>query len=196
MLTSGGRPGDVARCRELGIEAYLTKPVRQTELLQVIINVLALKPYKPQLPRSDSDVGRARTGGGLRILVAEDNLVNQQVALRILENEGHSIRLAGDGREVLGALELESFDLVLMDVQMPEMDAFETTGAIRARERFTGQHLPIVAMTAYAMSGDREKCLAAGMDAYVAKPIRKPALLDAIKNATARPQETAVEGGL
>jgi two-component system, sensor histidine kinase and response regulator len=108
----------------------------------------------------------------LRVLLVEDNRVNQRLATRLLEKRGHSVSLAADGREALVALEKESFDLVLMDLQMPEMDGFEATMAIRKNERGSGNHLPIVALTAHAMKGDREKCLAAGMDGYLTKPIR------------------------
>jgi CheY-like chemotaxis protein len=107
----------------------------------------------------------------LRVLLAEDNAVNQKIASRFLEKEGHHVTLASDGRQALAALDRENFDVVLMDVQMPEMDGFEATAAIRARERDTGKRLPIIAMTAHAMKGDRERCLAAGMDSYIAKPI-------------------------
>jgi CheY-like chemotaxis protein len=107
----------------------------------------------------------------LRVLMAEDNLINQRVGAAILRKQGHSVVLAGNGREALAALERERFDLVLMDVQMPEMDGFETAAAIRAREKGSGRRLPILALTAHVMKGDRERCLAAGMDGYVSKPI-------------------------
>ena len=117
---------------------------------------------------------------GLRILVAEDNVINQRYAVSLLEAEGHRVEVVGNGQEAVAALEREPFHAVLMDVQMPVMDGFEATSAIRARERFTGRRTPIIAMTAHAMSGDRDKCMAAGMDAYVAKPIRRAELLNAI----------------
>jgi two-component system sensor histidine kinase/response regulator len=113
----------------------------------------------------------------------EDSLVNQKLAVALLQKHGHQVRLANDGREALAALESHSFDLVLMDVQMPEMDGYEATARIRTRERQTGRHIPIVAMTAHAMKGDRESCLAAGMDAYVAKPIRTQQVFEAISAA-------------
>ncbi len=117
---------------------------------------------------------------GLHVLVAEDNLINQRYALSVLEKEGYSAVVVSNGREALAAMDRESFDLVLMDVHMPEMDGFEATSAIRARERFLGTRVPIIAVTAHAMSGDREKCLAAGMDAYVSKPIRRAELIENI----------------
>ncbi len=168
MLTSGPRPGDRARCLALGVSAYLTKPIKQSDLLDTIMGVLAGRPAEaPPPPRT----GPARGGPRMRVLVAEDNAVNQQVAVGLLERAGHSAVVAGNGREALALLEREAFDLVLMDVQMPELDGFETTAAIRERERATGAHVPIVAVTAHAMKGDAERCLAAGMDAYLTKPL-------------------------
>jgi len=130
------------------------------------------------------DVGRPSIS--LRILVAEDNLVNQRLATRLLEKRGHFVTVAATGCEALAALEKSSFDLVLMDMQMPEMDGFEATAAIRKKEK-PGTHLPIVALTAHAMKGDREKCIAAGMDGYLAKPIR-PEELDAVLHGHLTPQ--------
>ena len=177
MLTSAGRQGDGARCRELGIAAYLTKPVSQTELLEAILAVLGMAsdgpdPDRPQVvTRHSLREGRRR----LRILLAEDNKVNQVVATRLLEKRGHTVVIVGDGREALAALDASSsggFDLLLMDVQMPGMDGFEATRIIREREKASGTHLPIIAMTAHAMKGDEERCLAAGMDGYVSKPFQ------------------------
>jgi CheY-like chemotaxis protein len=122
----------------------------------------------------------------LRILLAEDNVVNQKVAVHLLEKRGHRVVVAGSGREALAILERDPFDLVLMDVQMPELDGFETTAQIRAREKPRGTHLPIVAMTAYAMKGDRERCLAAGMDGYVSKPIHPPELFRMLEEMSPR----------
>jgi CheY-like chemotaxis protein len=123
----------------------------------------------------------------LRILLAEDNLVNQMLASRLLEKHGHIVVIAADGRQALERLETESFDLVLMDVQMPEMDGFEATEAIRKKEGATGRHLPIVAMTAHAMRGDRERCLAAGMDGYVSKPIIAEELFRVVEKVISAP---------
>ena len=173
MLTSGGQRGDAARCRELGIAAYLTKPISHGELWEALIKTLG-KPAvtagaSPIITRHTLREGRPN----LRILLAEDNLVNQKVAVSILEKQGHLVTVVGDGQAVLTALEPDAFDLVLMDVQMPILDGLQTTAAIRARERTSGGHIPIVAMTARAMKGDQEECLAAGMDGYVSKPLKR-----------------------
>ena len=172
MLTSAGQQGDAARCRALGIAAYLTKPISQTELLEAILAVLATPSDGPhRLPAVTRSLRESRRT--LRILLAEDNKVNQLVAARLLEKRGHTVVIAGNGREALAALdEPGGFDLILMDVQMPDMDGFEATGIIRAREKSSGAHLPIIAMTAHAMKGDEERCLAAGMDGYLSKPIQ------------------------
>jgi CheY-like chemotaxis protein len=127
-----------------------------------------------------------QTGKGGRILVAEDNAINQRVAVRMLEKNGHQVILARNGREALAALERESFDLVFMDVQMPEMDGLEAAAAIRKKEKSTGGHVPIVAMTAGAMQGDRDRCLDAGMDEYVSKPITERELMAAIQRTLPR----------
>ncbi len=176
MLTSGGQRGDAARCRELGVAAYLVKPVRASELRTAVAEALAgNSPTQQESPRTSlvtrHPLREARSTPPLRILLTEDNPVNQLVALRLLEKRGHRVVVANNGREALAALENETFDLVLMDVQMPEMDGFETTNAIREKEKATKAHLPIIAMTAHAMKGDRERCLQAGMDAYISKPI-------------------------
>ena len=180
MVTSGGQRGDAARCRELGISAYLTKPVRQVDLLEAIVNVLS---SKVQLPDSSSVVTRhslRESRRGLQILLAEDNVVNQRLTAHLLESRGHHVTIAGNGREALDILEKQDFDLALADVQMPEMDGLQLTGAIRAKEKNSSSHLPIIAMTAYAMKGDRERCLASGMDAYVAKPVNPKELFETI----------------
>ena len=183
MLTSSGHRGDAARCQELGVAAYLLKPIRQSELREAVARVLAAPRQEGAIPlitRYSVQV-TAEPRNSLRILVAEDNLVNQRLATRLLEKRGHHVAVAGNGQQALAALEKENFDLVLMDLQMPETDGFESAAAIRAKERITGEHVPIVALTAHAMKGDREKCLAAGMDGYLSKPIR-PQELDAVLN--------------
>ncbi len=195
MLTSGGRRGDAARCRELGIAAYLTKPVQELELLDTLLRVLGHHleiPDQPELVTRHS-LREGRTA--LRILLAEDNPVNQLLAVRLLEKRGHKVVVAGDGRQALAALEKQTFDVALMDVQMPEMDGLEATAAIREKEKTTGTHLPIIAMTAHAMTGDRERFLSAGMDGYVAKPIRADELFNAIDAVLASHASTPKDVG-
>jgi two-component system, sensor histidine kinase and response regulator len=179
MLTSGGRKGDSARCRELGISAYLIKPVRQAELREAIHSLLQARQQsepKPGIIRSSFGAERSPTMR-LRILLAEDNRINQKLATRLLEMRGHRVVVANNGKEVLEALAGGSFDVAFMDVQMREMDGLEATTAIRAQEKETGHHQPIIAMTAMAMIGDQERSIAAGMDGYLVKPI-SPELLD------------------
>jgi len=181
MLASAGQPGDAARCRQSGIAAYLAKPVRQVELREAISQVLSpeSRQNKPRLvTRHSLREGKA---AALRILLAEDNVVNQTLAKRLLEKRGHTVVVTGSGREALASVEQQRFDLVLMDVHMPDMDGLEATSAIREKERATRTHLPIIAMTACAMKGDRDRCLQAGMDGYVSKPIHADELLEAIE---------------
>ncbi len=180
MLTSGDRPGEIARCEELGIAAYLLKPIKQSELFDAIVLALGVNAVDEETPAEPTSPAPPPGGRLLRILLAEDSPVNQKLAIGLLEKHGHRVTLANHGREALAALDTQEFDLILMDVQMPEMDGYEATAAIRARERETGRHIPIVAMTAHAMKGDRERCLEAGMDAYVAKPIRVQQIFEAI----------------
>ena len=181
MLSSAGQRGDAARCREMGVKGYLMKPVRQAELRRAIAAALgsAESAAGPLITRHTL----RSTARRLHVLVAEDNPVNQRLALRLLQKEGHSVEVAGDGRQALDALARETFDIVLMDVQMPGMDGLEATAALRERERATGAHLPVLALTAYAMKGDRERCLAAGMDGYVSKPLRPAELFEAMAQA-------------
>jgi signal transduction histidine kinase/CheY-like chemotaxis protein len=178
MLTSAGQHGDGVRCRDLGIAAYLTKPVSQSELREAIFKLLDHKPADaaPAGPIARHAIHQKAAGSSLKILLAEDNVVNQLLAVRMLEKRGHRVTLARNGREAVDALQAGAFDLVLMDIQMPEMDGFEATVAIRQSERGTGRHQPIVAMTAHAMKGDDQRCVDAGMDGYLAKPIRGPEL--------------------
>jgi two-component system, sensor histidine kinase and response regulator len=185
MLTSAGQRGDGARCRELGIAAYLTKPISQPELLEAILTVLGMSADSPDRIQVVTRHTLRENRRSLRILLAEDNKVNQLVAARLLGKRGHDVTIAENGRQALAALDVPGspgFDLILMDVQMPEMDGFEATGIIREREKFTGAHLPIVAMTANAMKGDKERCLASGMDGYVSKPIDVEELLAVIES--------------
>jgi two-component system sensor histidine kinase/response regulator len=197
MISSVGQQGDALRCRELGVDAYLTKPIRQSVLLAALLSALtqavrpkaAPSPPPPPPPtpptREERRAAPDERRAPRRVLVAEDNPVNQRLIVKILEKQGLSVVLTQNGREALAASGEEPFDIALMDVQMPEMDGFEATAAIRRRERETGLHLPIVALTAHALKGDREACLAAGMDAYMAKPIRALELLEVIEKLTA-----------
>lgn len=180
MLTSAGHRGDAARCRELSVAAYLTKPIGQTELLNAVLQVLGHRTSTGESPALITRHTLREHPQGLRILLAEDNVVNATLARRLLEKNGHFVDVATDGRQALAKLRTATFELVLMDVQMPTMDGFEATAAIRAMEGTSGGHLPIIAMTAHAIKGDRERCLAAGMDGYVSKPIRVGDLLKEI----------------
>jgi CheY-like chemotaxis protein/HPt (histidine-containing phosphotransfer) domain-containing protein len=180
MLRAVGRPGDAARCREMGIAGTLSHPIQPSDLraaLRSALGVAAAPARVVEAPRAP-----ARP---LRILLAEDSPLNQAVARKMLERAGHEVTLAENGRQALAALDQQTFDVVLMDVQMPEMGGFEATAAIREKERADKAHTPIVALTAHAMKGDRERCLAAGMDAYASKPFQSEALLAAIEDALA-----------
>jgi two-component system sensor histidine kinase/response regulator len=175
------------RCQALGPAARMTKPVPQSSLLEAI----RADPDRPR-PTAEHPPWPARPPAGtdqprLHILLAEDNAVNQKLAVRMLEKRGHTLVVAGTGKEALAAWKNERFDLILMDVQMPEMDGFEVTAAIRQAEHLTGGHIPIVAMTAYAMSGARQRCLEAGMDGYIPKPIQAQTVfevIDAMRSAS------------
>ena len=183
MLTSSGRRGDAARCEELRIAAYLTKPIRQCELRDAIMQVLATtknQTSNPVLTCKSLHETRELTLS-LKVLVTDDNLVNQRLVTRLLEKRGHRVTTASNGLEALEALQKEPYDLVLMDVQMPRMDGFEATAKIRKSENGTNSRIPIIALTAHAMKGDRERCLAAGMDGYLTKPIRLPELEELIQ---------------
>jgi len=175
MLSSVGPGIDALRCSELGVAAYLTKPIRRGELLDAILS--ALGTPAEQETSSPIILPALARRNRLRVLLVEDNAVNQLVALRLLEKYGHVVRVAVNGRKALEALETDSYDVVLMDVQMPEMNGWQATQAIREKEKTTGEHIPIIAMTAHVMKGDEERCLAAGMDSYLTKPIRVPELL-------------------
>jgi len=184
MLSSSNLSSEAAQCRQLGISTYVVKPVGQTELRDALCAIMSeSSPGEPALVPGDC-AGSPSESSGLRILVAEDNRVNRVLALRLLEKAGHSVTLACDGREAVAKSGEQDFDVVLMDVQMPEMDGFGATAAIRERELISGKHLPILAVTAHAMAGYRESCLSAGMDGYLSKPIRTEELykaLDAIR---------------
>ena len=194
VLTAMGLRGDAARCRELGIGAYLVKPLKGSDLLEAIRRSLLT-----------GDVGNVKTSSelvtrhtlrehknthpssrALNILVAEDNRVNQALARRLLEKQGHTVTIAADGREAVQAFEKSAFDLILMDVQMPEVDGYEATQEIRRREA-NNQRIPIIALTANAMSGDRDRCLSAGMDGFISKPIDLGELLEAMSTLCPEP---------
>ena len=182
MLSSGGQRGDAQRCKQLGIAAYLVKPILQAELLEVVLAVLGSRTDAAEPAQLIPNHSLRKGSRPLRILLAEDNVVNQRLAMRMLEKQGHTVVIAGDGVMALAELERARFDVVLMDVQMPLMDGVEATAAIRKEERSTGQHIPIIAMTAHAMLGDRQRFLASGMDGYVSKPIHTQELFTAIEN--------------
>jgi two-component system sensor histidine kinase/response regulator len=186
MLTSAGVSGDVDRCRKLGISAYMTKPIKQSELLDAIMLVVGTPARgKKKVPLITGDKIR-KPHRHLHILLAEDNIINQKVAIHILEKNGHKVSVANNGNEVLSALEKARFDIILMDVQMPIMDGFKTTFSIRKKEKGAGSHIPIIAMTAHALKGDRERCLDVGMDEYVAKPLKPEELIKTIDRAISK----------
>jgi PAS domain S-box-containing protein len=173
MLSSANRREDADRCRAMGLARYLVKPVTPSELFDAVAHVLGRVPeLAPPGPKAARESGSA-----LRVLLAEDNSINQKLAVRLLEKQGHSVRVAGNGMEALAALDRDSFDVVLMDVQMPEMGGFEATAAVRKREAGAEGRLPIIALTAHALKGDRERCLEAGMDDYLTKPLHPDELV-------------------
>jgi CheY-like chemotaxis protein len=194
LLTSIGSRGDAAHCRELEIDAHLSKPLKNSDLLQAIRMLFLARPEGRSKDSRDVITGHSLRGNKnppalsqpLRILVAEDNVVNQTLARRLLEKRGHNVTMAADGREAIQAFEQYAFDLILMDIQMPEMDGFQATQAIRQRES-NHHRTPIIALTAHALVGDRERCLAAGMDGFISKPIDLSELLDAISALCGEP---------
>ena len=184
MVSSGARAGEAEKCREMGIAAYMTKPAVQSELLEAILEVVnagATAEFRSPAPQQEVPTGRR-----LRILLAEDGLVNQRVAIGLLERVGHQVVVAENGQAAVEAWQQEDFDVVLMDVQMPEMDGYEATAVIRAREQTTRRHIPIIATTAAAMKGDHEKCLQAGMDGYLSKPLNPTQLYQALEEHVPR----------
>jgi signal transduction histidine kinase/CheY-like chemotaxis protein len=195
MVTSGENPGDLARAREMGIAAYLTKPVRRSELRAAVSGAMSNGKYPAGLGKT-TEPSAARgsrpdirpSGRSLHILLAEDNAINEKVACAILQKAGHTVEVARDGRQAVRIMASGSFDVVLMDVQMPEMDGFEATAAIREMEKRTGARTPVIAMTAHAMGGYKERCLEAGMDGYVTKPIHREALLQTLEEFQGAPR--------
>ena len=186
ILTSGRRPGDVDRFRRLGISAQLMKPVKQSSLLDAILTAVAgqqVTAQRSQLRDAKKREGEAERS--LRILLAEDNEVNQKFAVRALTKRGHEVTVVNDGAQAVDAWESDSFDVVLMDVQMPEVDGYEATRRIRQREKGKGIRTPIMAMTAHAMKGDRERCIEAGMDGYTTKPINAAKIVTEIDRVLA-----------
>ena len=196
MLSSVGHRGDAHHFRELGVASYLTKPVRQSVLLDAILAVLAAndRPGAPKVLVTRHTLNESRRS--LRILLAEDNAVNRQLVTALLSKRGHTTVAVGNGREAVAAVAKGGFDLVLMDVQMPEMDGLEATGAIRRAELLTGAHVPIIALTAHAMKGDREACLAAGTDEYLSKPVNATELFALIDTLLRNATTTSPENGL
>jgi CheY-like chemotaxis protein len=194
VLTSMGLRGDGARCRELKIGAYLAKPMKGSDLRETIRRLFlseitgaaanASELVTRHTLRENSNADPALRP--LRVLVAEDNRINQALAKRLLEKEGHTVTIAADGRQAIQAFEKSAFDLILMDVQMPEVDGYEATAEIRRRET-NGQRIPIIALTANAMSGDRDRCLSAGMDGFISKPIDLKELVEAMSSLCAEP---------
>lgn len=186
MLTSMDIKGGLGRCRELGIEAYLIKPVQQEKLFKAIDKIIKLKhsTLSDEGCSGEESVkpGTQRISRG-RILLAEDNTINQRLTLSLLKRKGYQVTVVSNGREAVEALKGDNnFDIVLMDVQMPEMDGMEATKIIRVKEKLTGRHIPIIAMTAYAMKGDKEKFIEAGMDGYISKPLDTEELYDQVEH--------------
>src|SRR5258705_12622121 len=188
MLTSAGQRGDGERCRELGIRGYLTKPISRSDLLEALGTVLAGPPGEAGTPEVVTRHTIAESRATLRVLLAEDNPVNQQVAVAMLVKRGHEVHVSSNGREALQAVQERDYDVVLMDIQMPEMDGFEATHAIRALPK--GKDLPIIGLTAHALSGERERCLSHGMTDYLAKPFKAHELF-ALVEGTAGPKAPA-----
>ena len=195
MLTSDNRSSDIERCKRLGITGYVVKPIKRSCLKDAIIAAMSQKQDVPERPpfskRDKCNIAAVRTAEqeegteSLHILLVEDNPVNQKLAVRMLEKRGHRIFVANNGREALDAVVKECFDIILMDVHMPEMDGIEATASIRAMEKENGSHTPIIAMTALAVPGDKERCLDSGMDGYISKPIKSKELYNAINNLVA-----------
>jgi len=182
LLTSAGERGDASKCLSLGVAAYLLKPVSQSVLLLTIAKVLQMPAGTTERKSLVTRHSIRESKKRLRILLVEDNPVNRKLATKLLEKMGHGVSVAEDGKKALEAMAQGNFDMVMMDVQMPVMDGFEATSIIRNQEEGTGTHVPIVAMTAHAMKGDRERCLESGMDGYVSKPIDMQELYETIDN--------------
>jgi CheY-like chemotaxis protein len=188
LLTAPGQPRPASRTSRLRVAACIDKPVKQSDLLDIIVSAVGTRSRgTASLPERRASTHKGRSG--YRILLAEDNAVNQQLAVAILQKQGHTVVVAANGREALKALENASpkFDLILMDVQMPELGGLEATAIIRDKEKETGAHIPIVALTAHALKGDRERCLEAGMDAYLSKPVQPEKLRKIVEDMVSTP---------
>ena len=195
LLTSVGRAGDAERCRRLGVDAFLTKPVKHSDLLDTLTTLFGVST-RGEKSRPATKTAPGSPHRSLHILVAEDNAVNRTLVMTLLKKRGHSVKAVENGREAVQAIQTAGarrFDIVVMDVQMPEMGGFEATEAIRAGERSSGLHLPIVALTAHAMQGDRARCLEAGMDDYLTKPIDVDELIATVEGFGGEPLEARVE---
>jgi len=191
MLSSNDLSGEVERCKILGVSRYLRKPVKQSELFDAMVSALGMMAAQQARPASDAQRVPKRLQRRLRVLVAEDHPINQRLVIETLAERGHSFAIANNGREVLAMVERQQFDVILMDGQMPEMDGYQATAEIRRRERETGGHVRIIAVTANAMKEDRDVCLAAGMDDYVSKPVDPVALIECIEAAGPAPGPAA-----
>ena len=179
MLTSGGKTGDIQRCKELGVRAHLIKPVKQSELLEAIVGAVGRQALQATLPLAATE--KADALPPLKVLLAEDGKANQTLAVGLLTKWGHTVEIAENGEDAIALWQHGAFDVILMDVQMPVLDGLQATQRIRELELASGTHIPIIAMTARAMKGDRERCLAVGMDDYVSKPIRRQELERALR---------------
>ena len=186
MLSSARQLEDAEKCRAAGIEFYLVKPVFQNDLLAAILQAMRNLDTPSELPAVGPPTLPEWHGPGLRVLLAEDNHINQRVSAKMLEKRGHSVTVVADGNEAVALALRQTFDLILMDIQMPHMDGYEATAAIRQSERETGTHVPIIALTAHAMKSDQERCRAAGMDDFISKPIHRADLLQKIEQFAPR----------
>ncbi|MEW5900749.1 MAG: response regulator, partial [Acidobacteriota bacterium] len=180
MMSSTSSRVDATPWLKLGISSHLSKPIKPTDLKKSLLQLLGLSAKPDEQAAAETQLSASPIRQTYRILIAEDNLVNQRVAIYMLEKQGHQVLGAMNGEEALEALEKGNYELILMDVQMPKMDGFQTTRTIREREKKTGLHIPIVAMTAHAMKGDRERCLEVGMDDYISKPLNAKQLNETI----------------
>jgi CheY-like chemotaxis protein/HPt (histidine-containing phosphotransfer) domain-containing protein len=175
MLSSADHTDALQRCRDLSLSAYIVKPVTQRDLFTALLSAIGKGPIRTVV-REVTPAAPVEKVRSLNVLLAEDNAVNQKLAIHLLTNAGHRVRLAHDGLQAVDLYQQEAFDLICMDLQMPEMGGIEATKQIRCIEQETGRHVPIIALTAHAMQGDRERCIEAGMDGYVSKPVRRDEL--------------------